>query len=350
MEAEYNWEEITRYVLNECSDEEKKEIESRIKFDSNFSKAVKDAQRVASVKQKPFQTKDINLKWEEVKADLVLDNIISPKQEYHPNRKIEEYNSKNRSRKMFYTAWRYAAIIVFTIGMSYFLSKEFISPETIITDVEYKTLSVNSGERKTIVLYDGTTINLDSGSELKYPNKFGATREVYLKGEGYFQVTKNPNKPFRIHANNALIQVLGTKFNIRNWAEDNEGVIVTVSEGKVALGDNNSAESDKVYLTKNMQSSVLLNGKTLEPITVNASNFSRWMNNEKHFKDASLKQILSQLERWYDIEFEVEKELLQRKNLTVHLDNTNLDELLELISAITNTKVQRHGKKIKFIK
>ena len=343
MEPEYNWEMITRYVLNESSDKEKREIESNIQSDSNFEKIIQEMRQVASVKQKPLQLKDVNLKWEEIKADLA--EVSPEKQQYNSHSRLEKYKSNYHTRKKIHTVWKYAAILLFAIGISYFLSKESHAPEET-AQIEYKTLFVKNGERKTIVLYDGTTINLDSGSELKYPKKFGDLREVYLKGEAFFQVAKNSDRPFHIYVDNALVQVIGTKFNIRSWDEDSKGVTVTVTEGKVAFGSDNPNTPDKVILTKNMQSSLSRSGELSKPIIVDASNFSRWMHSEIDFQNASLKQIITQLERWYDIQFVIDDELLERKNLNIHLNNTNLNEVLNLISTIANTKVERHGKKI----
>ncbi len=355
MESNYNWDALTRYVLNESSAEERENIEAQIKLDTDLENAIKGLRKMVAVKQKPFDVGDVNQKWEVVKARLNdVQHEVKVENVSH-SKKAESYKQRNRIRQNVFNVWRYAAVILFTVGMSYFLSQVLVSPETQ-TEVEYKTLAVNSGERKTIVLYDGTTVNLDSGSKLRYPKKFGTTtREVYLEGEAFFQVAKNPHKPFQIHTANALVEVLGTKFNVRSWDEDDKGVTVTVTEGKVALGLNQAGFDDpgkrsRVLLTKNMQSSLSSSGKISKPIMVDASNYSKWMNNEMDFKDASLKQIVLQLERWYGLKFDVDKRLLEEKNLTVHLSNTNLNDVLELISAVTNTKVERHGNNVRFVK
>ena len=350
MESKYNWEKISRYVLNESSWEEKKEIEAKIETDNEFAKVVEEMRIVSSTKQKPLQFINIDSEWDKIKYKL--SEAPETKEVEKSHQRLDDYKSKNNLRKKMFNGWRYAAVILIMIGVSYFLSEKYYNTEaTTIKTIEYKTLSVNKGERKTIVLYDGTTINLDSGSELKYPAKFGSdSREVFLSGEAFFQVAKNPRKPFRIHINDALVEVLGTKFNIRSWKEDNASVVVTVTEGKVSLGLANSKLLEKVILTKNMQSSLSLSGKTSKPIIVDASNYTKWMHNEMYFQDASLKQIIMQLERWYDLHFDVAEELLVKENLTVRINNTNLDDVLELISVVTNTTVERKGNNIRFIR
>jgi len=349
MDPKFDWDEIIKYVLNESSEEERTKIESELKTNRELRNRIKELNLLTSVNQKKMEITDVNLKWEEVRANL---NDLSKDEKQTGkafNDKIVRFNLKSKARKRFFTVWRYAAILFFTVVASYFLSKEFFTPQPA-KKIEFKVLSVKRGERKTIVLYDGTTINLDSGSELKYPEKFGEkSREVYLKGEGFFQVAKNPKKPFRIYANNGVVEVLGTKFNVRSWEDSGEGVTVTVSEGKVSLSAGTKGRKENVILTKNMQSNLSLSGKLSEPVTVDASNFSKWMNNEMDFKNASLKQVIMQLERWYDLDFVISDKFLDRKNLTIHLNNTNLNDVLDLISVITNTTVERHGKKIYFL-
>jgi len=348
MESKYNLELLTRFVLNEVSEEERKVIELNIKTDNELKKIIQEMQLITSIKQKKTPiVKDSNTKWLEIKKDLV--GLPPQKQKIYSFRKYSKNITKKSLRKRTFQGWKYVAAIVLMVGISYYISTIFSTTTKKNKIVEYKTLNVNKGERKTIVLYDGTTINLDAGSELKYPKKFSEfSREVYLKGEGFFQVAKNPHKPFHIYVNNALIEVIGTKFNIRSWEEDKNEVTVTVTEGKVSLGLNDTSLHKKVYLTKNMQSSLSYLGEISKPIIVNPSDYTKWMNNEIYFQNANLRQIITQLERWYDLKFDVAEELLNKNNLTVHINNTNLNDVLELISVVTKTKIVRHGKYISF--
>ena len=117
---------------------------------------------------------------------------------------------------------RYPTVIVFIIRAISYFTKENLPPE--IPAIKYKTLSVENGERRTIILYDGTTINLDCGSELKYPAKFENSREVFLKEEAYFQVAKDSRRPFLIHADESLNRSFGTKINVKTWNENTKDV------------------------------------------------------------------------------------------------------------------------------
>ncbi len=348
MNLENDYTAITNYVLNESSDEEKANIEKRIKSDEEFAKLVKEVRLMTNINQKDKSNIDENLGWEKFSTKLQqrlsdVDNKSVRKTRVH-------YldHRKNREKRSV-TFLKYAALILLTIGVSYFLSGKFQTVGTA-SKTEYKVLAVHKSERKTIVLYDGTTIVLDSGSKLKYPKKFGKTREVFFEGEGFFQVAKNKKKPFIIHSRNAQIQVLGTKFNVSSWDEDTTGVVVTVAEGKVSLSNNETGKHEKVILTKNLQASLSHGGKLSSVATVESGKYFKWMHNEKYFEKATFKQIVLQLERWYGLEFIVDEELWGKKNLTVHLNGNNINELLDLISVVTNTKIERQGKKIHITK
>lgn len=331
------WKKTTSYLLNECSDETKKEIEELIANDSDFSDTINQMKKAISFEQKPLDITDAEQKWEEIEAQ-----ILKGKSRKIAKQKMYEKRHSNSAYRLL----RYAAVIVFIIGAISYFTKENLSPE--IPVIKYKTLSVDNGERRTIILYDGTTVNLDCGSELKYPAKFGNSREVFLKGEAYFQVAKDSKRPFVIHADKSSIQVLGTKFNVKTWNENNKDVVVTVVEGKVAFGSDTDEITKKVVLTKNMQSSISIDGKISKPIIVDASLYSQWMHSEVYFKDASMVEIISQLERWYDLKFDIPNKIMEKKNLAVHINNTNINDILEMLSVITNSKVVRNGKNVKF--
>ena len=107
------------------------------------------------------------------------------------------------------------------------------------------------GVKSTIELADGSKIWLNADSKVQYPALFnGSTREVYLNGEAFFDIAKNPSKPFIIHLSNGTVRVLGTSFNIK--AYDNEPVVETsVATGKVAFIPKlkNNQRADTVFLT-----------------------------------------------------------------------------------------------------
>ena len=345
MYTKNNWRKISRYLSDECSEQEKEEIEAKITADETFAKFIGQMKQILSVKQKPIPIKDAETMWHEIKADIESHSADILPETHHQVRKFSYV------KDIPATSWkilRYAAVLILAIGLSYYFMRILIPGFVQHSGEEYRVLKVNHGERLTVTLNDGTSITLDAGSELKYKTDFSHSREVYLKGEGYFQVAHDPARPFYVHANHALVQVLGTKFDVRAW-DESPVVTVTVKEGKVALGYDAPHTSTRVFLHSGEQSFLPKHGPPSRPINVDVDGYTSWMHNEIHFQDATLKEILAQLERWYGFQFEVNDKLLQKSRLTVHIKRSNVDNVIELISVITKTNVVREGKKIQFV-
>ncbi len=241
-----------------------------------------------------------------------------------------------------------AAVILMVSMGSYLGIKEMSKNPQTEKHIAFQTLKVQNSERYTLHLSDGTKVFLDAGSEIRYPTSFDKKREVYLKGEAFFHVTHDSEHPFYVLAKQARIGVLGTKFNIRAWKEI-PSVDVAVQQGCVSL-THKEIDTDTVLITKDKYSSLTEKGKLSKPVNVDIRNYISWMNNEMVFKDARLEVILSQLERWYDFHFTVHDESVLNKKLTIHLKQTNVNDVIELISVLTNTRVIRKGKEIKLVK
>ncbi len=342
MYSKKYWKLVNRYLSNECSDEELEKIENLKKNDEEFSKFFNEIINVLAFREEAPQGKNEDEKWEEIKADM-LDSASGKIY------KIADYQQKGQLKKRLYSRIvRYAAVFLLVTGLPYILYNNYNTVENQQA-ANYRTVKVAHSERLAITLSDGTKITLDAGSELKIPNDYDKERNVYLKGEAFFQVAHDEAHPFRVFANNALVRVLGTEFNVRAWDEV-PVVTVTVKRGKVSLSSNQIKSSANVFLTKGKQSSISKDGIPSIPIQVNVNDYTSWMNNELHFKDATLKEILAQLERWYDYHFEVDDTLLFENHLTYHIKKSNIDNLLQSISIITKTVVVKDGKMIKLIR
>ena len=186
-------------------------------------------------------------------------------------------------------------------------------------------------------------MTLDAGSFFSYPQRFeGDAREVFLKGEGYFEVTHKVHRPFIVHADDAIIQVLGTKFNVRAWPQAKK-VKVAVAEGKVSLGSEVDSDEGAVVIEKGQLSVLTAKGKPSQPVGVNIDDHLAWMNDEMIFEDAPLHDVLYQLERWYDLQFVLADSSIAAEHINVHIHKKSIDDILELISALTDLRHQREG-------
>ncbi|NOX18961.1 MAG: DUF4974 domain-containing protein [Chlorobi bacterium] len=194
------------------------------------------------------------------------------------------------------------------------------------------TASTQNKEIKEITLPDGSTAKLNSGSEIKFPKDFeGKSREIKLRGEAFFSAVKN-GTPFIVITGNSRTTVLGTKFDVRF----REGVTkVTVKEGKVKL-EPKEASSGGVILTKNLSASILENMKPSAIDTVDADYLTGWLDGKLAFRSSPLKEIVGELERYYDVPVTLSGSGLNSLKLTGTFNNETIDAALSMICMALN--------------
>ena len=157
------------------------------------------------------------------------------------------------------------------------------------------------GQRHSIVLCDGTRVQLNSGSRLIYPAEFsGKIREVWLKGEGYFEVTKSAALPFIVRTDFMNIKVLGTVFNISAY-NDEPTVYAVLLEGKVEVSQKNKIfGSTEKYLSPGQGCFYSLETKTSDIRKVDLYDYISWKDGLFYFKDKPLTYIVGRLRKYYN--------------------------------------------------
>lgn len=195
------------------------------------------------------------------------------------------------------------------------------------------------GTKSTIVLPDGSKIWLNADSKINYPPSFaGQLREVYLTGEAFFDVAKDPKKPFVIHLSKGTVKVLGTSFNIR--AYENEKVIETsVSTGRVAfIPDRSTAQQqpDTIYITPNNKVRYSLNDNQVKVEPTAAAEDKAWTEGKLIFKAITLEEIAIELERNFGKKVVFIDEEPKHYRLTGAFENNSLEEILFYLAKTKN--------------
>lgn len=230
---------------------------------------------------------------------------------------------------------RIAAMLVLLVGLSIGAYKLFIHPKPekpVQADLVQKQNA--KGVKSTIELADGSKIWLNADSKVQYPALFnGNTREVYLNGEAFFDIAKNPSKPFVIHLSNGTVRVLGTSFNIK--AYDNEPVIETsVATGKVAFIPKlkNNQKADTIFLTPNNKVVYrVMEEKIITAVTVSAED-KGWTEGKLVFRAMLFKEIAIELERNFGKKVVFKDEEVGNFRLTGSFQNNTLAEILYYLS------------------
>ncbi|MRG44249.1 DUF4974 domain-containing protein [Chitinophaga sp. SYP-B3965] len=184
-----------------------------------------------------------------------------------------------------------AAAIALLISAGWWLYPS--ATKTIAAQVTY---TVPNGQRKLITLPDSTQIWINAGSSIKW--KEDSIREVYLEGEGFFDVRKDPSRPFIVHTPEATIRVLGTSFNIEAYHQ----VAVTVATGKVQFS---SKGGQSVTLTQNQRAVWMSETGEFQTIQTDASSYSEWRKGILQFRDEPLLNVIGTLERRFNIPMKV---------------------------------------------
>lgn len=210
-----------------------------------------------------------------------------------------ENSSENNSPKIS-IFWRVAAAVIITVGLTslinYIVWKE---PEKKLA---YNELSVPSGQQAQLTLADGTRIWLNSKSKLIYPGEFSSkTREVILEGEGYFQVSHNPDKPFIVKTSHLDVKVLGTSFNITNYSDEDK-ISFALESGSISLLDK-GAENSKLKLKP---TDLAVFSKTTHDIQLSkgdADIYKSWLKGQFKFRNLSFEDIARRLGRNFNVQF-----------------------------------------------
>jgi ferric-dicitrate binding protein FerR (iron transport regulator) len=172
--------------------------------------------------------------------------------------------------------------------------------KTLPAEMVYNTISTPRGGQYQVILADGTKVWLNAASSLRYPASFaGATRDVEITGEAYFEVAQNKTIPFRVKAGGSLVQVLGTHFNINAYDDENT-VSTTLLEGSVKVIKNNAV----AVLTPGEQAQLDKNGHLALLHDVNVEEVTAWKDGFFQFNYADLSSVMRQLSRWYDVDVE----------------------------------------------
>jgi ferric-dicitrate binding protein FerR (iron transport regulator) len=196
-----------------------------------------------------------------------------------------------------------------------------------------EVVTSEKGKRSMLTLEDGTQVWLNADSHLAYSTDFtsGTTREVFLEGEAFFEVTENKDKPFIVNTGSLSVKVLGTAFNVKSFEKD-ATVETTLVHGKVQI--ETSVNDNNVFLFPNQQAVfVKQSGQVIVQNQIEAMEYVGWKSGKLYFKNETFGAIVRELERWYDVKIHLEGKQLLECSFSAKIDNKPLEEVLELFKA-----------------
>lgn len=209
-------------------------------------------------------------------------------------------------------------------------------------EIRYNKVEIPRGGEYKIVLGDGTRVYLNSQTELRFPESFANSEQrlVYLSGEAYFEVAKNPSKPFVVQCKDYAVKVLGTSFNVNSY-EGDETSKTTLATGKVEIN-----MGGELTILKPGQQAIIKNGE-VDVKEVEVEVYTTWMYENFRFKSENVQEIMTKLSRWYAIEVCYMNEAVKNYHFTGYLPRyAKIADVLELLSLTTNIKFDVKGKTV----
>lgn len=272
-------------------------------------------------------------------------------------------------RKYFYALSAVAAVLLLFFAVWIYNSTN--SESIVADDIKTQNLVAENGSRTRTILPDGSTVWLNAGSHISFKEDFsGATREVTLDGEAYFDVIKQPQRPFIVHVSGYDIRVLGTAFNVKSYNTDKtvettliRGLVQVTKQGKqqqkpIMLHPNEKLIVDKVAAdapeklpyTDKAAANQVEEAFKITPLNSTIKEDQRietaWVYNRLEFRGDSFTELAGKLERWYNVRIVFDDDAVQQLNFNGSFENETAEQALNALKIATPFNYSIEGKEI----
>jgi len=337
-----NKEILIKYLNNNCSDDEFKELANWLE-----NEAATDVGKYWSYGYWKIFEPDLKKK-DEKKYSALLDKIHHEINLKH--RKNSDSKVINFSKIAKWLSRAAAILFIPLLGVVFYLLSNSNLQMNKFTDL---SLTVDSleviapiGSRTVVQLSDGTEVNLNYGSKIKYPQNFtGETREITLLGEAYFDVAHNPDKPFIVKTGKLNVKALGTEFNVNAYPDD-DIIATTLVEGKVIIEE--ILPDSKIGQIETMAPGqhIAYNSKTgkISSNQVNIEDYIAWKEGKLVFDNTPILRVTKKLSRMFNVEFYVADDI-KDLTYTVTFADDPLYLILDLMTETTPVTYKRFPRK-----
>ncbi|SHM76127.1 FecR family protein [Cyclobacterium lianum] len=225
---------------------------------------------------------------------------------------------------------RSAAVWLFIIGLA-FLGFKVIqdhaqAPELSPEPVQWVERTVRPGQKLALELSDDSKVWVNANSKIRFPNRFSRdSREVFLEGEAFFEVSHDANRPFRVHSGELTTEVLGTKFNVKSHQNKTD---VALLDGKVKVRTSRTEDGFLLLDPGQMAAFRQDNPEKLQRTTFENRDPFLWKDGLIHYKNEKFKEVISSLETWYGVSVRTTGNLDLNRTVSGTFSNDNLDNML----------------------
>lgn len=373
MDNEKIWNLIAKKLAGEASPEELLELEKILRTDPDLHYSLQVFYDLWVSRQAPE-------KGQAGKAfDRHLERMQAAGSDYFREEPVSfpEIPAGKNYRKAFWTASFFAGFFLLLTGIYWMSRPHHPLANTASTQVKKPgEVVTQNGTRTKLLLPDGTSVWLNAGSRLVYDSTFDhSRREVSLTGEGYFDVVKNPARPFIIHTGKIDIRVLGTVFNVKSYP-DEPTIETSLIQGSIEVSFRDNPASGRIVLKPHEKLVVSTAatpqarpGKILAPVADRGFRVSRltyakadsllietaWTRNKLVFEDESFKDLAAEMERWYGVHIRFDSSKRDTLHFTGSFENETIQQALDALKltagkAVPGFNYTIHGEDINIMK
>lgn len=224
--------------------------------------------------------------------------------------------------------WKNIAAILIIPLLGWFIYLYLPHGQKQYTNLMYQEIMSPYGMKSNITLPDSSKVWLNSGSELKFPLKFSSDkREVYLSGEGFFQVQSDKTHPFIVHTTHLDVKAVGTEFNVDAYKNDSTTTVslkkgfVNILSGKQEV--KNLAPNEN-FVFNNVNKKYKVSDK-------NVAYICAWKDGILAFRNEPLENVFKKISRNYNVEIEIKDNVIANQLYRATFENESLDEILKLL-------------------
>lgn len=296
-----------KYIQGNCTDEEYKQVREFIQNSKND----------------PYIDGLLLNNW---KNTLKKESTITPNQKVldsiHHQIALKETSTSQKTIKLYRALLTAAAVLLIglVIGSVFYVQSN-------IPEITTQNIQTPYGGKTQFTLPDGSVVWLNSGTTFSYPDRFENDRIVELDGEAYFEVEKQKD-PFIVKTSFGEVEVLGTSFNVKAYQE--EVFVTTLESGSVAF---TNSLGKKAILEPGSQ--VVFSSNRFFTQRVDTEIFTSWKDGKLIFRNEPLQNMITRLERWYNVDIRLEDERIKNLKYTGTIEMESFSEVLELIKVTT---------------
>jgi len=329
MNKEFNIHQLVSYLTGNCSKEEQLLVEQWIALSDDNMLLFDELKKVwdsSSVKTDGGVV-DVDKAWAEfqIRTNFVETSTVAP----------AEIKPTPSSKKILYYSSRVAAVAVVLFGLYFLLSKD--SPVEIHN---YTASSVQIESPQ--VLPDGSSVVMNKGARINYPNDFGSdTRNVNFKGEAFFDIAHNPEKPMIIATGDVRVKVLGTSFDLCNCVDFDE-ITVYLETGKIlfySVDEVDGSTLEQIILYPGQKGVYNKNTGLITKCQFTDNNHVAWKTGVLEFTNAPLTDVIKVLEHTYQVNIKSAINI-NDYHLTARFNNESLNSIFESLEIIYNFKYE----------